>query len=351
MELSWPRAWGEPQASAVIRARPEDFVVHELLGFELSGEGEHVFLHLEKRELNTVELQERIARLSGVPARDVGFSGMKDRNAVTRQWFSVGLAGKPVPDWSELELPGDVGVLEVKRHSRKLKRGVHKANRFQLRLSALQCERAELESRLQRVAVEGVPNYFGEQRFGRGGQTLVQAQQWMGAGRRKLTRNKRSLYLSALRSWVFNDLLAHRVGQQSWNRVAVGEVCMLQGTRSRFCYEAGEEGVLSRCHRGDIHPGLPLWGKGRAEASPAVVSEQQTLLEGHLATCEFLEREGLSLDYRSARLMADDFCWQFCDDGSLLLEFSLGPGGYATAVLAELVHYKKGERGSGNGSE
>ncbi len=351
MQASWPRAWGEPLASAVIRSCPENFVVREQLGFELAGEGEHVFLHLEKRQLNTLELQERLARFSGIPARDIGFCGMKDRNAVTQQWFSVGMKGKPGLQWSDLEAPGDVKVLEVSRHLRKLKRGVHKANRFELRLTGLQGDIDGLESRLQRVAEQGVPNYFGPQRFGRGGQTLQQARAWAGTSGRKLTRKKRGLFLSALRSFLFNELLAARVSAQSWNRLAEGEVCMLQGSRSRFNSSGCDEDLRRRCEQGDIHPGLPLWGKGLQEVGINRIAEQLAQLGDDSAICHFLEREGLELSYRAARLIADDFCWRFCDDDSLQLDFSLPPGAYATAVLAELVNYTEGEVRSGNGIE
>jgi tRNA pseudouridine13 synthase len=161
---------------------------------------------------------------------------------------------------------------------------------------------------------------------------------------------------------VFNELLAARVRNQTWNRVRDGDVCMLQGSRSRFRCEGCDEDILERCGRGDIHPGLPLWGRGRPEAGSDRVAEQLAELADKREICEFLESEGLGLGYRSARLMADDFCWRFCDDGSLQLEFALGPGGYATVVLAELVLFfsnkeqyrtrqNKEESGSGNGSE
>ena len=163
MNLSWPRAWGEPQVSAVIRTHPEDFIVHEQLGFDCSGAGEHVFLHLQKRQLNSLDVQDRLSRLSGVGQRDIGLCGMKDRNALTRQWFSVGMAGKPEPNWLELEQEGNIQVLAVNRHSRKLRRGVHRGNRFKLILRDLKGDRADLESRFQKIATQGVPNYFGEQ--------------------------------------------------------------------------------------------------------------------------------------------------------------------------------------------
>ena len=266
----WPRAWGSLPGSAVIRYCPEDFQVSEQLGFELSGEGEHRFLYLQKRQLNSMELLQRLSDLSGVAQRDIGISGLKDRNAVTRQWFSVGMAGRPEPDWYSLQTGGDVLVLEVGHHLRKLRRGVHRANRFTLVLRELQGERAALAQRLQKLRDAGVPNYFGEQRFGRNGSTREQA----------------------------------------------------------------------RAGRGDIHPGLPLWGRVPSSAGTL----RSDLQADCLVECEdignFLEESGLDLAWRPARMLPDDFCWQFCDDGTVQLDFSLGAGSYATALLAEFVQYK-----------
>jgi tRNA pseudouridine13 synthase len=334
----------------LIRSCPEDFIVCEQLGFEPSGDGEHAFLHLQKRKLNSMELLQRVSELSAVPPRDIGISGLKDRNAVTRQWVSVGLAGRTEPDWRALESPGDVQVLEVARHRRKLRRGVHRANRFTLVLRELSGDRAALEQRLQLLRDEGVPNYFGEQRFGRGGSTLEQARRWMSGGRR-LSRAKRSLYLSALRSYLFNTLLAARVVAGDWNKVLNGDVCILQGTRSLFTCELADEDIAGRASRGDIHPGLPLWGRGPSPAGPERAAQQAQCLADHIDMCEFLEEVGMELSWRPARMLADDFCWQFCDDGSLQLDFSLGAGSYATALLVEFVQYKEGKINSGNGSE
>ncbi len=333
---SWPRAWGDPVGSALVRTCPEDFEVAEELGFELSGDGEHTFLYLEKRQLNTMELARRLASLSGVPERQVGYSGLKDRNAVTRQWFSVGMAGRPEPDWSALEAPGEVKVLDVRRHRRKLRRGVHSANRFRLVLRALEGERAVLQSRLQTLRDAGVPNYFGEQRFGRNGSTLRQALDWMHDGRR-VSRDRRSLYLSALRAYLFNNLLAQRVENGHWNVPEAGDICMLRGSRSFFDCEAVDDDILRRAQEGDLHPGLPLWGNGLPADSPWL----KRVPAGHADLCGFLEARGLELAWRPARLLSDDFSWQFCDDDTLQLDFALGAGNYATALLAEFVHHKE----------
>jgi len=341
MTPSWPAIAGTPKAIALLRHSPEDFLVFEQLGFELSGGGEHAFLHLEKRELNSMELLQRISQLSGIAQRDIGLSGLKDRNAVSQQWFSVRMAGRPEPNWQELERSGDVRVLQVGRHLRKLKRGVHRANRFVLRLRDLRGDKDDLLPRLERVKAGGFPNYFGEQRFGREGSTLAQAREWMESGGRKISRARRSLYLSALRAFVFNTLLADRVEQASWNRVLSGDACALQGSRSLFSCELADDEIQGRAERGDIHPALPLWGAGQQLASDERVAEQRTLLalSDGTAICLFLERMGLDLAYRPARALLDDFSWQFCDDDSLQLDFTLGTGCYATAALAELVQY------------
>ena len=342
MSTTWPRAWGEPPADALIRCRPEDFLVSEELGFELSGEGEHVFLYLQKRNLNSMELLQRLAGLSGVPERDIGLSGLKDRNAVTRQWFSVGMAGRKEPDWGALEASGEVRVLAVDRHSRKLRRGVHRANRFRLVLRNLRGDLDALEQRLLQVRLHGAPNYFGEQRFGRNGATLQEARRWAQGGNRRLTRTRRGLYLSALRSFLFNTALAARVAAGNWNRVCDGDVCILHGTRSLFTCALADEEMQARAGAGDLHPGLPLWGKGAAPAAPGAALLRPEALVEHAALCAFLEGQGLELAWRPARLLADDFCWEFCDDGALQLDFALGAGAYATALLAEIVRYEEG---------
>jgi tRNA pseudouridine13 synthase len=241
-----------------------------------------------------------------------------------------------------LQAGGDVQVLQRGRHTRKLRRGVHRANRFRLLLRDVSGERAALEQRLQQAREDGVPNYFGEQRFGRGGAGLEQARRWALTGGRRLTRAKRSLHLSALRAFLFNTLLAERVAAGSWNIPCEGDVCMFQGNRSLFTCGQVDDELRARARLGDVHPGLPLWGRGVSAASPARALQQREALAEHRLLCDFLEREGLELSWRPARLLADDFCWQFCDDGALQLDFALGAGAYATALLAEIVQYQQG---------
>jgi tRNA pseudouridine13 synthase len=318
-----------------VKASPDDFLVREELGFEPSGEGEHAFLYLEKRLLNTQELAQRLSSLAGVHPGDIGFSGMKDRQAVTRQWFSVRMAGRPEPDWTALASRGDVVLLAVSRHRRKLKRGVHRHNWFRIRLRALSGNRAGITVRLQTLVRAGAPNYFGAQRFGHDGATLDQARAWMAHGARRVSRSRRSLFYSALRAYLFNLALADRVRRGTWDRVEDGDTCLLHGTRSLFEAAEVDATLQARAASGDLHPGLPLWGRGLAETR--ALQHVRSVLTGERDTCDFLEAEGLKSAWRPTRLLADDFCWEFCDDGSLLLEFRLGSGAYATALLAELV--------------
>jgi tRNA pseudouridine13 synthase len=347
---SAPRAWGAPVGRAVIRHQKEDFLVEEQLGFEPSGSGEHEFLWLEKRGRNTADIAQNLASLAGVPSRDVGYSGLKDRNAVTRQWFSVGLAGRASPDWSEIEAQGDVSILNVTRHSKKLRRGSHQGNRFEIVLRELKAPAAELELRLKKIGEAGVPNIFGEQRFGRGGSTLSGARRWVEQGG-KVPRSRRSLFLSALRSQLFNESLAQRLVEGSWCEIQAGDVCMLRGSRSFFVCDELDADIVQRSALADISPGLPLWGKiGNNDAWNRAI-EASGIRTRHEAICGFLEQQGLDMSWRSTRLMPHDFSWQFCDDDTLQLNFSLSAGSYATALLAELVQYSDGSVKSGIGSE
>jgi tRNA pseudouridine13 synthase len=339
LSLDWPRTWGEPVASCLLRVRPEDFQVEEQLGFEPEGEGEHAFLLIEKRGLNTMDVARMLARLAGVPLRDLGYAGLKDRRAQTRQWFSIGLAGRKEPDWSSLENE-QLRVLKSSRHRRKLRRGVHRGNRFRLTLRELSDGSEALPSRLQQVREQGVPNYFGEQRFGFDGGNLEAGLSWLRGHTGKPERHLRGIYLSALRSFLFNQLLAERVKSKRWQLPAAGDVCMLSGSNSFFAAEQVDPELSARGSRGDIHVGLPLWGTGTPKCSEQLWQEQQQTLAEYEEICQFLLRQNMQLDWRAARLLPDDFCWQFCDDGTLVLEFSLATGGYATALLRELVCYK-----------
>ncbi len=340
MMFDYAHAWRALGATAVLRRDVSHFIVHEELGFALSGEGEHAFLYVEKINLNTAQVQEILANFAGVALKDVGYSGMKDRRSIARQWFSVWLPGKPDPNWSDLEQQHSIRVLECERHHRKLKLGVHRRNHFELILSNFRGDRDAVDMRLHAIKTQGFPNYFGEQRFGRNGSNYQRALRLIGGGSlRKIPRPKRSLYLSTLRSALFNHMLSDRVAQGRWQQLQVGDVAQLNGSSSVFSVEYLDETVTHRLLEQDIHPALPLWGRGDSLASGRIATEQAALahFEG---IGDFLIQKNLKLAYRAMRASADDFSWTFCDDASLRLVFALGRGSFATALLREVVDYQ-----------
>ncbi len=329
------RAHGAPVLSARIRVAPEDFFVEELPAFEASGAGEHLLLTIEKRGMTTPFAARQVAAWAGVPESAIGHAGLKDRHAVTRQRLSVWLPNKVSPDVAALDADG-LRVLDHAWHARKLPRGALAGNRFLLVLREVDGDRADIDARLRAIEARGVPNRFGEQRFGRGGNNVQQAIA-MFAGRR-VKREERSLLLSAARSELFNRVLDARVADGSWDRALDGEVWMLDGSRSVFGPEPFTPELQARLEAFDIHPSGPLWGAGELRSTGAARELELAALQGDSASRlrAGLEREGLKQERRSLRLRPQELAWHWRDDGALALEFALPPGCYATTVLQEL---------------
>jgi len=334
-----PRAHGEAVLSADMRTTPEDFIVEELPGFEASGAGEHLLLTVEKRGMNTGFAAKHIAQWAGVGEVAIGYAGLKDRHAVTRQRFSVHLPKKVAPDMSTLAFAqGEerLTVIDHTWHAKKLPRGALAGNRFVLTLRGVKGERAAVEQRLQAIAERGVPNYFGEQRFGRDGDNVANARA-MFAGRR-VRREQRTLLISAARSELFNRVLAQRVRGGRWDTPLDGEVWMLDGSRSVFGPEPFDDALAQRLASFDIHPTGPLWGRGEPRTTgDAAQLEADALSDDEaLALRAGLEAEGLKQERRALRLKPADLAWTWREDDVLEMTFALPPGTYATVVLAEL---------------
>ena len=329
------RAHGASVLTARIRVSAEDFFVEELPAFEASGAGEHLLLTIEKRGMNTAFAAKRIAAWAGVDESAIGQAGMKDRHAVTRQRFTVWLPKKVAPDLDALQ-SDDLRVLDHAWHARKLPRGALAGNRFVLVLREVEGQRDAIDARLQAIATQGVPNYFGEQRFGRGGNNVQQAVA-MFAGRR-VKREERSMLLSAARSELFNRVLAARVEAGIWNSALDGEVWMLDGSRSVFGPEALTDALQARLDGFDIHPTGPLWGEGELRSGDVAREVELAAMQGDSATRlrNGLERAGLKQERRALRLQPSELRWQWLDDAALELRFALPPGCYATTVLREL---------------
>lgn len=330
-----PCAHGAPALSARFRASPEDFRVEEIDGFEASGSGEHLLLTAEKRGMNTAFAAKRIAQWAGVQEAAIGYAGLKDRHALTRQRFSVHLPKRVAPDLSALQ-SSDLSVLKSEWHAKKLPRGALAGNRFVLVLRDVAGDRDAISARLQAIAARGVPNYFGEQRFGREGGNVAEALA-MFAGRR-VRREQRSLLLSAARSELFNRVLAVRAADGSWERGLEGEVWMLDGSRSVFGPEPWNDALAARLAAFDIHPSGPLWGAGELRTAAAARELEEAALadETALALRAGLEKAGLKQERRALRLRPQALRWDELSDDVLELRFELPAGAYATVVLREL---------------
>lgn len=332
-------AHGGPPVTGRIRAFPEDFHVTELPLVEPAGEGEHAWLLIRKRGENTATVAGQLAQLAGVPLRNVGYAGLKDRHAVTEQWFSVHLPGQPDPDWQSLESE-HLGLLAHTRHSRKLRRGALQGNAFRLRLRELSGDMEGLQQRLQQVASEGVPNYFGEQRFGRGGSNLATAGRLFGGSAGRLSRHQRGLALSAARALLFNRVLALRVADGSWNRLLPGEAAQLAGSHSFFLIDRPDAALEQRLQDRDIHPSGPMAGKGEVPVTGECRRLEEDCLAPFADWVHGLATAGLKQERRALRAIPGDITWSWPAADELLLEFSLPSGSYATSVLRELLLYE-----------
>lgn len=323
------------QCQADIRALPEHFRVDEQLPFEPSGEGGHAMLLIEKTGTNTDWLAKQLMQFAGVEEVDVGYAGLKDRHAVTSQWFTVKLEGREEPDWQQFNAD-NCQIKTLTRHNKKLKRGVLTGNQFSLTLTQLKGDRALWEQSLERIKAEGVPNYFAEQRFGHQFANLDKASAWFDNGRKPKKRQQRSMILSAARSWLFNLVLSERVKQSNWQQWLAGDVMQLSGSHSIFMPEAGDEDIVERLKNYDIDPTGPLWGRGRPLTADDCLNLEQTALADWQHWQQGLEQAGLKQERRPLRLHPQSMSWQF-DDDRLQLSFFLPAGCYATAVLRELA--------------
>ncbi len=331
-----PCAWGGPLGSGRIRGAPEDFRVVEVGSVSPAGEGEHSWLYVRKRDSNTQWVARELARHAQVPLSAVSYAGLKDRNAVTEQWFSVHLPGRPDPDWQVLE--GDAfQVLRAVRHSRKLKTGTLRGNRFAVRICGLDAEPEQFEQRLRQLAAGGFPNYFGNQRFGHDGGNLAAAAQLLFARRARVSRHQRGIYLSAVRAALFNRVLAARVAEGSWNTALPGEALQLQGKSACFVADEVDATLLERLRALEVHPTGPLCGQGDALARGLASQYEQDVLQscGHWIAA--LQRLRVSAARRALRVVPGDLGCAPDDQGNPVLEFFLPAGAYATSLLREIL--------------
>ncbi|WP_028388466.1 tRNA pseudouridine(13) synthase TruD [Legionella fairfieldensis] len=327
-------AYGIPSTTGKIKTLPEDFKVDEILGFELTGEGEHLYLRIEKENLNTEELVKALARALNKPEKTISYAGLKDRQALTTQWLSVHCPGEEIASSGHLQGQG-WRVIESKRHLKKLKKGALVANDFNLVLREIN-DRQDIEYRLRQIKETGVPNYFGSQRFGYEGQNLIRAEQVLLKGAKVKNRFLRGIYYSAARAFLFNQILSERVKEKNWNRALTGEVIQLAGTNSIFSIEQPDHLVQKRITDFDVSPAAPLWGQGGERATKEALALQEKILSFYKPWCNALEQHGLERSYRPLVLNVENLVWKWCEE-HLILTFRLTSGSYATSVIRELI--------------
>lgn len=334
-DMTLPRAYGDACGVAAFKVEPKDFQVEEVLPFEPCGEGEHLFLWVEKIGQNTQWVVRILARIAGIPPSAVGYAGLKDRQGATRQWFSLQLPGKGRADHLDWSDCGDgITVLTTEWHNRKLRRGALLGNRFVIRLRNVVGDSAQIDARLQWLGSQGVPNYFGLQRFGFNGGNLDKAAALFG-GKLRLKREQKSIMLSAARSWLFNQVLARRVREQTWCHLLEGDVLTFSDNHSLILPARRDVTVVARFAKGDLSNTGPLWGRGDRLSVDAVGQWEAELAERWPVFCQGLERAEMHQERRSLRVIPEALCWQWEDD-VLHLSFNLSKGAYATAVLNEV---------------
>ncbi|MDP8034469.1 tRNA pseudouridine(13) synthase TruD [Pasteurella atlantica] len=324
---------GEPKQAGRLKAEFADFIVREELGYDLANEGEFVAVKVRKTNANTLFVGEKLAKFAGISAKNMSYAGLKDRNAITEQWFCLHLAGKETPDFSQFSEEG-VEILEVTRHNRKIRVGALVGNHFELLLREVK-QTDDLEQRLTQIQAVGFPNYFTEQRFGRDGNNLIQAQRWANGEIKVKDRKKRSFYLSAARSDIFNQVVSARIQENLISRVVNNDLLQLAGSNSFFQATENELAELQqRLTDNDLLLTAPLIGEDSLDKS-APQPEQQIIAQ-HQSFIELMKEVRMKAARRAMLCKPQNFEWLFIDEG-LKLNFFLESGSYATALVRELV--------------
>jgi tRNA pseudouridine13 synthase len=343
LALNPPRAYGATPVSGALRAEAADFVVEEQLGFEPDGGGSHRLLRVEKVGANTLFVARALAVRAGRRPADIGFAGQKDRRAVARQWFSVPATRETA---SYVGYCGEgFRVLSEHPHSRKLRRGALTGNHFRIRVRGLQGDAGAVTARIDRLAASGLPNYFGAQRFGRGGANLRRVRQWLESGSLPRGREQRAFVLSSARALAFNAVLGARVEANSWNRLLPGEVVNLAGSQSVFAAEHPDEGLHRRLMEGDLSPTGALCGAGGVLPGGEAGRIEAAALEAVAPLPALLSAVGLRGE-RRALIVRPSAIRHDLEGDALTLEFDLPRGAFATSVLRELLDVRVPEADS-----
>ncbi|MFQ3230635.1 tRNA pseudouridine(13) synthase TruD [Reinekea sp.] len=336
--LVWPHAHNIDRTHGTLKLYPKDFKVVERLPETPSGEGEHLWLKIEKTNQNTAWVARQIAKWAGVGARDISYAGLKDRQAVTIQTFSIHLPGKETPDLSLFNID-QVTVIEAKRHGKKLRTGQLIGNHFSIRVREVEQTEEQVSLAWQTLCEQGIPNYFGPQRFGREGRNVQDGVEWL-MGQKKLPKNLQSICLSAVRSYFFNELLADRIEQGTWNQLIEHDFAQFNAGKAGFYLETLANNDIERCAQGEISPCASLPGESRDEFTGLDLREGQ-LLDKHKDVLAALKAKRVARHFRKLRVFPETPELSF-EQGDPVFSFFLPAGSYATAVMTELFDWKLG---------
>ena len=325
----------KPSSTGFLRSEMSDFKVFENLPFLPCGEGEHLFIHVRKTGENTAFVAKQLAKYFGVKENLVAYAGLKDRFAVTEQWFGIHVPGKKEYDLSDLAIEG-VEVLSSSRHNKKLRIGALSGNTFEITLKKV-TEVDELIRRFHAIVAHGVPNYFGEQRFGIEGGNIEKALSLF-SGSKVKDKKKRGIYLSAARSLIFNQVIDERIKNKSFDKLADGDVLMLSGTQSVFVADEIDESIKARLNEKDVDITAPMWGAGELMTTQNVMSFEQNIGSQYPEFCDGLAKFGLKQERRRIRLCIEE-AHIHVENDTVVLTFTLPPGSYATTVIRELLDY------------
>lgn len=326
-----------PGSGGALRRAPEDFRVDEVPAYLPSGAGPHLYLRVEKRGRTTRDAVRALAQALGVPERDAGCAGLKDKDAVTTQWLSFPVARDPDP--AALAAPG-LRVLEVSRHQNKLRTGHVRANRFTLAVRGGDLARARACAGA--LAARGLPNFFGPQRFGAAGRNaavgraLVTGERTPEAGRAARDRFLRRLSLSAYQSLLFNRWLAERMADGLFAAALAGDVMKKLDTGGLFtCEDPATDGP--RVERFEISPAGPMFGHALRLAAGEAGAREARLLEAEgIALADFARGGGEAEGTRRAARLRVEVALEPLEDG-YRAAFELPRGAYATVVMRELT--------------
>ena len=351
----------EAGASALLyKASPEDFIVEEMPLYEPSGTGTHTWIWIEKRGMTTHAAARALAQKLHKNPLDAGIAGLKDSQAVARQWITfenVKESSDDIAAFSDERLK----ILSVSKHANKLRMGHLRGNRFVIRLKVdpnaetvltPEVTLARIKEVLVKLKTAGIPNYFGEQRFGNSGSNaamgklLVQgkvaefdaAMNAAGQGRQARDRKMRNLIVNAFQSELFNQVLAARM--PDIGKLLPGDLASLHRNSAVFKI-ATEEDVSKEQARADAHeisPSGPIFGPKMAqpEGLPGEI-EARILLEAGVTLADFGRKEAEQQPgaRRPLRIFFLEEPQAGLEEQDVLVRFALPSGSYATVVLNE----------------